>query len=161
MRIALASLVALTAISVSAVAQMPLQLRGLDVESQSAWRAAIPLLQAALECRRSLPHVSALSGVLGVTNSNFNGQYVLAAPLSVFGLETRFIEIFEREDGGASYTANFHDAKLSEVARAAGLRMGLNRGQYIRVLNDRTLEASSAQAGQVQLVCNRRGNESP
>ncbi|TMW74672.1 hypothetical protein FG147_06510 [Thauera sp. UPWRP] len=94
--------------SAPALAQMPVPLLESDATADPAqWKAAAPLLQASLECRRVIdPADPALRPVMPANDA---GQWELTPPrgFSAFGLPVQSITLYIDPDGelGASYTA--------------------------------------------------------
>jgi len=161
MRNSPALFIVLTAISTLTTAQIPLPLAGANAASSADWKTATPILEAALECRQSLPHEDAIKAVFRLTNSNLNGTHTLPAPLTVFGLKTLVVSIFEgAANEGSSYTTHLDSVALADVARAARLVKDANGPRYTRQLKNGMLEASEPQPGHVQLSCIHGGDES-
>ena len=148
---------ALLLVATLASAQMPAALRDANAPTSGEWAKAAPILRAAIECREPLPPVSSVLGTFGLTNRQLDGDHELPQSLTVFGtLKVSAISIFHGdEDEGSSYTVQPVGAKLSDVAKAAGLKKDGPR--FVRKVKGGLLEASAPQPGTVQLACIRGG----
>lgn len=108
-------------VSASAMAQMPPALLDNDATTNPAhWKAAAPVMQSALECRKRInPASPALRPLLP---RNDVGQWELVPPkgFTVFGLPVQSITIYIDPDGemGASYTATVAAPKNVAVSAA-------------------------------------------
>jgi len=151
----IASALVLVATLVSA--QMPAALRDANAPAAGDWGKASTILRNAIECRESLPPVSSVLGIFGLTNSQLDGDHKLPEALTVFAsLKVSAISIFHGdEEEGSSYTVQPVGAKMAEVVKAARLKKDGPR--YVRKVTGGLLEASEPQPGTVQLACIRGG----
>ena len=137
------------------LAQMPVPL--LDNETSTPpspqWKAAAPILQAALECRQRLdPNSRILRPLLP---PNDTSQWELTPPrgFTVFGLPVQAITLYIDPDGemGASYAAS---VPVSKVAAKNATKLTAKRSPKVGSL----MVQQSSQGPLTDIVCTVNGS---